>query len=212
IDGLRAWKTNSSGTTYFLYDGITPICEIDSTGAVSAVNTFGPTGLLSRHAGTSSIFYAFDPQGNPAEDVNSSDSVLASFDFDAFAARSISGTATDPYSGFGSQYGYYSDTETGLQLLGYRYYDPVQGRFVNRDPIGMAGGTIVYGYVGNDAARWVQQLCLVLTRSELGTIERKLGKAEEAPNPCVTTPGVKCAPKVWSRWLAAGSGRRRSSV
>ncbi|MDE2207771.1 MAG: hypothetical protein KGK12_14170, partial [Armatimonadetes bacterium] len=45
IDGLRAWKTNSSGTTYFLYDGITPICEIDSTGAVSAVNTFGPTGL-----------------------------------------------------------------------------------------------------------------------------------------------------------------------
>ncbi|MDE2125819.1 MAG: hypothetical protein KGJ62_04450, partial [Armatimonadetes bacterium] len=95
-DGLRAWKTNSSGTTYFLYDGITPICEIDSTGAVSAVNTFGPTGLLSRRAGTSSIFYAFDPQGNPAEEVNSSDSVLASFDFDAFGSRSISGTATDP--------------------------------------------------------------------------------------------------------------------
>ncbi|MDE2206236.1 MAG: hypothetical protein KGK12_06310, partial [Armatimonadetes bacterium] len=57
----------------------------------------------------------------------------------AFGARSISGTPTDPYSGFGAQYGTYSDTETGLQLLGYRYYDPAQGRFVNRDPIGMAG-------------------------------------------------------------------------
>ncbi|MDE2127659.1 MAG: RHS repeat-associated core domain-containing protein, partial [Armatimonadetes bacterium] len=104
-----------------------------------------------RRAGTSSIFYAFDPQGNPAEEVNSSDSVLASFDFDAFGSRSISGTATDPYSGLGSQYGYYSDTETGLQLLGDRYYDPAEARFVNRDPIGMAGGVNVYGYVGNDA-------------------------------------------------------------
>ncbi|MDE2127836.1 MAG: RHS repeat-associated core domain-containing protein [Armatimonadetes bacterium] len=71
--------------------------------------------------------------------------------FDAFGSRSISGTATDPYSGLGSQYGYYSDTETGLQLLGYRYYDPAEGRFVNRDPIGMAGGVNVYGYVANDA-------------------------------------------------------------
>ncbi|MDE2127875.1 MAG: RHS repeat-associated core domain-containing protein [Armatimonadetes bacterium] len=62
----------------------------------------------------------------------------------------MSGTATDPYSGFGSQYGYYSDSETGLQLLGYRYYDPAEGRFVNRDPIGMAGGVNVYGYVRND--------------------------------------------------------------
>ena len=58
----------------------------------------------------------------------------------------------NPYPSFGSQYGYYSDSETALELLGYRYYDPAQGRFLNRDPIGMSGGMNVYTYVGNDPA------------------------------------------------------------
>ncbi len=34
-----------------------------------------------------------------------------------------------------------------LQHLGWRWYDPAIGRFVQRDPIGIAGGMNVYGYV-----------------------------------------------------------------
>ncbi|MDE2207812.1 MAG: RHS repeat-associated core domain-containing protein, partial [Armatimonadetes bacterium] len=45
-------------------------------------------------------------------------------------------------------------TETGQHLLGYRYYDPAEGRYVNRDPIGIAGGVNVYGVVANDAVNW----------------------------------------------------------
>jgi RHS repeat-associated protein len=30
----------------------------------------------------------------------------------------------------------YTDNETGLLYYGYRYYDPVTGRWPNRDPIG----------------------------------------------------------------------------
>ncbi|MDE2125574.1 MAG: RHS repeat-associated core domain-containing protein [Armatimonadetes bacterium] len=76
-----------------------------------------------------------------------------------------------PCAGLGSQYGYYSDSETGLQLLGYRYYDPAEGRFVNRDPIGMAGGVNVYGYVGNDAGNGADPEGLVrIWRIGKGTI------------------------------------------
>ena len=49
-DGLRAWKNNGTATTYFLYDGIQPVCELDSSGTVTATNTFGGHGLLSRNA------------------------------------------------------------------------------------------------------------------------------------------------------------------
>ena len=38
---------------------------------------------------------------------------------------------------------------------GYRYYDPVTGRWPSRDPIGESGGLNLYGMVGNDLLnRW----------------------------------------------------------
>ncbi|HEV2473213.1 MAG TPA: RHS repeat-associated core domain-containing protein, partial [Chthonomonadales bacterium] len=147
-DGLRAWKSNGTTSTYFVYDGITPVCEINSSGAATACNTFGAEGLLARHT-SSSVFYALDPQGNPAERLDSSDNLLGSYAFDAFGARSTTDSSPDVYSGYGSQLAYYSDVETGTELLGHRYYDSSQGRFLTRDPVGYAGGIALYGYVGN---------------------------------------------------------------
>ncbi len=38
---------------------------------------------------------------------------------------------------------------------GYRYYDPVTGRWLSRDPIGERGGLNLYGFVGNNGVtRW----------------------------------------------------------
>jgi len=48
--------------------------------------------------------------------------------------------------GFGGQFGYYTDTETGLLCLTHRYYDPGTGKFINRDPIGYQGGANLYGF------------------------------------------------------------------
>ncbi len=31
-DGLRSWKNTASGQTYFLYDGIRVVCELDASG------------------------------------------------------------------------------------------------------------------------------------------------------------------------------------
>ncbi len=149
-DGLRAWKQNGSGVrTYFLYDGATPVCELNSTGTVIAVNTFGPNGLISRNSGGSSVFYTFDPQGNVAQRLNGSATVLGSYMFDAYGTRGSTDNSSDPFSGYGGQWGYYTDWETGLQLLGHRYYDAATGRFVNRDPIGYTGGINLYTYTGN---------------------------------------------------------------
>lgn len=42
--------------------------------------------------------------------------------------------------------GQYHDHETGLHYNRHRYYDPASGRFVSKDPIGLAGGINVYQY------------------------------------------------------------------
>lgn len=47
----------------------------------------------------------------------------------------------------GKQY----DRETGLIEMGVRPYDPMDGRFLSRDPIGFEGGDVnLFAYVGNN--------------------------------------------------------------
>ena len=43
--------------------------------------------------------------------------------------------------------GQYYDHETGLAYNRFRYYDPELGRYISQDPIGLAGGIKLYGYV-----------------------------------------------------------------
>ena len=121
---------------------------------MNVVNTFGANGLLSRYSqnfapsGDYERFYAFDPQGNAAEMITgagSSGTILASSTYDAFGDEAISTTTyADSYDGFGAQFGYFEDAADGLELLGSRYYDPAEGRFINRDPVGYEGGQNLY--------------------------------------------------------------------
>ena len=45
--------------------------------------------------------------------------------------------------------GHYFDSATGLQYNRFRYYDPGLGRYIQPDPIGIAGGVNLYGYCHN---------------------------------------------------------------
>jgi RHS repeat-associated protein len=43
----------------------------------------------------------------------------------------------------------------GVMYYGYRYFDPVTGRWPSRDPIGEEGGINMYGFVGNNGVnKW----------------------------------------------------------
>ena len=145
-DGLRASKSSGSGTTYFLYDGGEPIVELNSSGSVTALNVFAPDGLVARAAGETTTEYVFDQQGNVADRTDTSGTIQSITQYDGWGnEQTITGHATDPF-GYNAQSGYYLDRETGLYLCQHRFYDPANGRWLNRDPIGYGGGTNLYGY------------------------------------------------------------------
>jgi len=86
------------------------------------------------------------------------------YDYDAFgkeirSTALIAGSNPDSYPfHFSTKY---TDGETGLVYYGYRFYDPVNGRWINRDPIGEHGGENLYGMVGNNAENRIDRLGLI---------------------------------------------------
>ncbi|MFM9924406.1 RHS repeat-associated core domain-containing protein [Variovorax sp. H27-G14] len=72
--------------------------------------------------------------------------------------------------------GQYLDEETGLHYNRHRYYDPVVGRFVSKDPIGLLGGINLHQYV-LDPTQWIDPLGLAAHR---GRIQAQGAKLEES--------------------------------
>jgi len=55
--------------------------------------------------------------------------------------------------------GQYEDKEIGLYYNRFRYYAPDEGMYISQDPISLAGGIKLYGYV-HDTSGWVDVLGL----------------------------------------------------
>ena len=152
-DSLRAWKEvpvgESTVRTYFLYDGAQLIHEMDADGNIIATNTWGVNGLAIRNDSRGAVYYMFDPQGNVAHRLDQYGAVQSNDLYDAYGNMVDGGDTADPY-GYNAQTGYYTDHETGLMLCTFRYYDPVTGRWLTRDPIGSNGGVNLYAYCNSD--------------------------------------------------------------
>ncbi|MBI5864945.1 MAG: hypothetical protein HZB38_10660 [Planctomycetes bacterium] len=114
----------------FAYDGGGNVMQLlETTGGPGGVNPQSPPDPSYQ---TIAARYEYDPFGNPAFDP-----------LDATRSGPYAGTnafrfSTKPF-----------DAETGLSYYGYRYYSPAMGRWMNRDPLGEAGGLNLYGFVGN---------------------------------------------------------------
>jgi RHS repeat-associated protein len=92
-------------------------------------------------------FPCYDGNGNITAWVNASGTVTARQRYDAFG-NIIEQTGTAP-----SNYGFSTkpqDQVTGFLYYGYRYFDPLTGRWPSRDSIEEEGGINLYGFVGNE--------------------------------------------------------------
>ncbi|GEM_PF-6889210 len=71
---------------------------------------------------------------NTTQQMNASQTIAASNQYDAFGKEVSTTGMWTGQSKYGGVYGYQSEPDPGLMLLGHRYYDSTTGRFLTRDP------------------------------------------------------------------------------
>jgi RHS repeat-associated protein len=125
------------------------VVELDAAGNVAATNTFGAAGLLSRRSGGASVFYTFDERGSVVQRLDGAAAVLSSHLYDAYGLGSTSVATNDPF-GYKGRWGYLTENDNSLLLLGLRFSNPSGGAILARDPSGYSGGINLYAYCRNN--------------------------------------------------------------
>ena len=114
---------------------------------------------------TDNLFYVYsDHLGTPRVITNQANTTVWQWQSDGFGKTA----ANEDPDGDGNPFafnlrfaGQYYDVETGLHYNYFRDYDPSTGRYVQSDPIGLAGGLNTYGYVRGNPLKYVDALGLV---------------------------------------------------
>ena len=107
----------------------------------------GIGGLLGMRTAGQDYYYLYDGKGNVGAVIDSAQAVVASYRYDIFGRIMVqSGSLEQPFQ-FSTKRYY---PELGLNYYGYRFYSPAIGRWLNRDPLGEAGGINLYGFVQNN--------------------------------------------------------------
>jgi RHS repeat-associated protein len=150
---------------YFIYDGWNVIEETiaPATGPVetaehvwgtdlsgTAQGAGGVGGLLLRESSaTGASYYHYDGNGNVTALTSGAGTVQAAYTYGPFGEtlRAAGPLAQANPWRFSTKY---QDDETGLLYYGYRFYNPTDGRWLNRDPIEEQGGINPYCSVDNN--------------------------------------------------------------
>jgi RHS repeat-associated protein len=137
--GNRVSKTVNGVTTQYLVDDLNPtgysqVFDELTNGAVTRTYTYGlqridEDQLISNQWVPS--FYGYDGGGNVRQLTNMAGVVTDTYEYDAFGNEfTVSGSTPNEMMYRGEQY----DSDLGLYYLRARYYNPLTGRFMSRDP------------------------------------------------------------------------------
>lgn len=150
-DGRQVVQERSSGNT----PTVSYVRGLDLSGTLEGAGGIG--GLLARSSGyqsasgtwNSHALYHADGGGNITYLIPSTyTNTPTKYVYDAYG-RTVS--ATGPLAS-ANVYRFSSKelhAPSGLYYYGYRFYDPLTQRWINRDPLGEAGGMNLYGFVHN---------------------------------------------------------------
>jgi len=141
--GLRVFRHDAQGRNFPLaYDGASPGSALLS----SAGTSFTP-GLVQQDS-SGQHFYQTDALGSVRGVSDNNQNPQGEVYYDAFGLPSLRQGQMPGPLGFAGAAGYQTDADTGLMLLGHRYYDSTIGRFLSPDPSG--SGDNWYAYCDNN--------------------------------------------------------------
>ena len=158
--GRRATKTVGGVTTKFLYDGADLLAETNAAGTTITARSLYSPGIdepLELKRGTTTSSYSADGLGSIAHLTNATGAITEKYTYETFGKLTIKNAAgtTLTTSALGNRFmftGREWDSETGLYYYRARYYNPMQGRFLSREPLDTEVN--LYTYVENNPLTW----------------------------------------------------------
>lgn len=176
----RIAETVGTTTKITIYDAWNPIAEYDTSYALTKTYNWGMDlsgsmqgaggvgGLIAVTDSSGTYFPTYDGNGNVSEYLDTNGAVVAHYEYDPFGKTTVStGTKANDFAHRFSTKPI--DTTTGLYYYGYRWYDPMTGRWPSRDPIDEQGGLNLYGFVGNDGVNRLDILGMLIDMSYIDT-------------------------------------------
>jgi RHS repeat-associated protein len=174
--GNRIQKTQGTAVTKYIVNPNmslpSVLAETNTSGTITAYYVYG-LGLISKIEGSNAYFYQYDGLGSTVAITDKDGVVKNKYAYDDFGnlATNSTETVSNPFKYVG-KYGVQTDAPDLLYMRA-RYYSPSIGRFLNKDPIGFAGGLNMYAYVGGNpmnlidpwglkewGPKWLQRLIL----------------------------------------------------
>ena len=156
--GMLARQVADGVETRFVRDALDVLQERDVANNVVRAYAWNPRapggigGLLSLSQGGQRYSYLYDGKGNVSALIDDSQTPAVTYTYDEFGILMAKGGPLDqPYTFSTKPY----DAPTGLSYYGYRFYAPALGRWMNRDPLGEAGGINLYGFVLNNPLNYI---------------------------------------------------------
>jgi RHS repeat-associated protein len=157
---LRLYQLTGAATTRFAYDGLAMIAEYDGANALQRRFVFGPAvdEPLVQYEGsgtTNRSWLHADERGGIIAISDGSGVVTTINKYDEYGKPQSTNAGRFQYTG------QLWLPEIGAYYYKARFYSPVfGGRFLQTDPIDVAGGINLYAYVGNDPENFIDPLGL----------------------------------------------------
>ena len=137
-DGQRVQKQDSTGTTNHIWDLQNILEETNQSNVTQVIYTLQPAGygnVLSQDRKGTVRFYLFDGLGSADRLAGPTGLVTDNYVYEAFGTIAFThGPTINPFK-FVGQLGYYYDVDLTDYYVRARYYAPVIGRFLTRDPL-----------------------------------------------------------------------------
>lgn len=134
-------------TWTYVYDGDEIALETETDGTTTTKTFYTHGRNIDEHLALersgSFYYYHQDGLGSVTAITDASRNVVQRYSYDSFGKLTAQNSFKNSYTFTGREY----DPQTGLYFYRARYYDPVEGRFLQKDPIGFAGGINLYAYV-----------------------------------------------------------------
>ncbi len=151
--GQEIIRETGTTRTYYVYEGDTIVAEVDGSGRIVAEYVWGLLGPIARidlQNPANTRYYVIDGLGHVRALVSPSGIITDRYTYDSWGNLiEQAGDTPNPFTWNGA-YGYEFIPFTGLYHVGAREYDPRTARWLQRDPIDVAGGhPNVYAYCLN---------------------------------------------------------------